>query len=408
METLEQQSSQPLPTDGATFTAPIEQVSAENAVPIPSALEDNLASNSEYRSRDKKLGLRVARIETRGQIPTEHGQIWREYDLTPYTKGRNFPPNTTNPEQTIVEWILRQNGLKQGVKTWHSTPFGALAADSEKLYVHHITEIQSQVADTVDRFLMQRFVNDCCAIRVIVLSKPDWIAKSHRFLQPAAIHTPGVQGWIADREGISYLIQEWQRRADFRELASPNKVIYNGIKHYIEHTKQHSYLRNAQSNLQMPGGYAEDRAVLEEGFALSFTPLSRTDGLYVEAHIKLDIVQLEKMIPTMIDMPTAMNPRQRVQLESPQVSSFKLDEQVYWPKGKTLILDLGSVPLPNVSRQDVETTLFGSIAKGLGNTERGNILLLIESVADMPTSSPLSSPPQVTSTQSVSGWQGIR
>ncbi len=396
-------TGQALPRTESVPDRPIRQVAAADETALS-------GENSEYRSRDKKLGLRVARIETRGKIPTDHDQIWREYDLTPYTKGRTFPANTTNPEQTIVEWILRQNGLQNGMKTWHSTPFGALAADSEKLYVHHTTEVQMEVADTVDRFLMQRFANDRCAIRVISLSKPDWIAKGHRFLHPATIHTPGVQGWIADREGIQYLLQDWGRRTDFRELSSPQLMIYNGIKHYIEHTKQRTYLRNVQSNAGAPGGYAEDRATIDEGFAVSFTPLSRTDGLYVEAHIKLDIVQVEKMIPTMIDVPTAMNPRQRVQIESPQVSCFKLDEQVFWPKGKILILDLGSVPLPNISQQDEGTTVFGNIAKGLGATSRGNILLLIESVSDgAGIPAPVQSAPiQSTPAVGTGNWTGVR
>lgn len=354
-------------------TSPIRQ--AAGAVPA--------ANSSEYRSKDDVLGLRVARIGTRTRIPVEQGQIWREYDLTPYTKGRSFPATTTNPEQTIVDWVLRQTGLER----WHSAPFGAISADSEKLYVHHVPEVQLEVADIVDRFLMQKFANDRCAIRVISLSRPDWISKAHPFLHPVTIHTPGVQGWIVDREGIQYLLQDWGRRTDFKELSSPQLMIQNGIRHYTEHTKQRTYLRDVQPSASAPGGYVEDRATIDEGFAVSFVPLTRLDGQYVEAHIKLDIVQVEKMIPSMIDAPTSLNSRQRVQIESPQVACFKLDEQVYWPKGKILLLDLGTIPLPNLSSQNEGTTLFGNLAKGLGASSRGNVLLLIESVADVTTSS---------------------
>ena len=54
-----------------------------------------------------------------GTLPNDHGQVWREYDITPYTV-RNT--TTSHPEQAIVDWILRETGYE----AWHSTPVGLL------------------------------------------------------------------------------------------------------------------------------------------------------------------------------------------------------------------------------------------------------------------------------------------
>ncbi|MDR2116639.1 MAG: hypothetical protein LBP87_09710 [Planctomycetaceae bacterium] len=335
-------------------------------------------SGRQIRSKDSILGDRIAKITTDlEKIPKSHDQIWREYDITPYTKGRNFP-ETAQPEQTIVDWILRQTGIK----TWHSLPFGILTADSEKLYVYHTKEVQLAVADIVDRFVNPQFFNESCTIRIISLSRPDWIAKGHQYLRPMWIASPGIQGWILEREGAQALLQELAHRTDFKEIAPPQFLIPNGIAHNVVSKKQRTYLRDVQINSATLNGYVEDRVTIEEGFNVSFVPLSFLDGLDIAATIKLDIVQIEKMIPLMIDAPTATNPRQRIQIEAPQVACFKLDEMIRWPKNKILLLDLGTIPLPNSSEQAEPQNFFSGLAKNIISSGRANVLLFIECVAN--------------------------
>jgi hypothetical protein len=75
---------------------------------------------------DPVLGNRVAKISNQlREIPKDAEQIWREYDITPYTKGRKFSDGS-QPEQTIIDWILRQTGTK----IWHNSPFGILTVDN--------------------------------------------------------------------------------------------------------------------------------------------------------------------------------------------------------------------------------------------------------------------------------------
>src|SRR5689334_17302209 len=54
-----------------------------------------------------------------GALPNDAGQVWREYDITPYTLRVT---TTTRPEQAIVDWILRETGYE----AWHSDPVGIL------------------------------------------------------------------------------------------------------------------------------------------------------------------------------------------------------------------------------------------------------------------------------------------
>ncbi|MDR2754135.1 MAG: hypothetical protein LBC20_00375 [Planctomycetaceae bacterium] len=355
------------------------------------------------RSRDSVLGDRIAKITTDlEKIPKSHDQIWREYDITPYTKGRNFPA-TTQPEHTIVDWILRQTGIK----TWHSSPFGILTADSEKLYVYHTKEVQLVVADIVDRFVNPQFFNESCTIRMISLSRPDWIVKGHQYLRPMWIASPGIQGWILEREGAQALLQELAHRIDFKEIAPPQFLIPNGIAHNVISKKQRTYLRDVQVNSSTLNGYAEDRVTIDEGFSISFVPLSFLDGLDIAATIKLDIIQIEKMIPLMIDAPTATNPRQRIQIEAPQGACFKLDEMIRWPKNKILLLDLGTIPLPNCSEQTEPQNFFSGLAKNMTASSRANVLLFIECVTNNSVTIPVlpSSSPNGGSTSSLVNGQ---
>jgi hypothetical protein len=405
--------------DDAAFVPPLVHGNQQNnpqvAVNVPALAAPAAVAVADVRSKDSILGDRIARITAdMEKIPQDQGQIWREYDITPYTKDRKFAADV-KPEQTLIDWILRQTG----VNTWHTAPFGILTADSEKLYVYHTKDIQLIVADIVDRFVSQQFAVDACSIRFISLAKPDWIAKGHQYLKPVPIATPGVQGWILEKEGAQLLLQELGRRSDFKEVMPPQLMIPNGSFHSVVSKRPRNYLRDVQANTSALNGYAEDRVSLDEGFSLSFVPLALLDAQNVAAAVKLDVIQVEKMLSTMLDVPTTQNPRQRIQIETPQIAHFKLDEMIRFPKSKILLLDLGTIPLPNLT-EDVSKNVLAEIAKGIGPSKRGNMLLFIESttgLATIPTmtssAAPTAQPSALTPSRTALGngssyWQGIR
>jgi len=384
----------------------IPPTSAENgtAPPTPALLHDRLV----VASTDSVLGDRIARISaTMEKIPQEHGQLWREYDITPYTRERRFPTGSPPPEQTVVDWILRQTGTN----TWHTAPFGILTADTEKLFAYHTREVQLIVADTVDRFVCPQLWNEACTLRIVTTARPDWLNKGHSQLRPIKIASQGVQGWIVEKTVAQSLLADLGRRSDFRELIPPQPLITHGIQHNVVVKRQRQYLRDVQPNPSVLSGFAEDRVTLDEGVGLTVTPLAVLDGQNMDVNIKLDIVQIERMLTTTIDVTSATNARQRFQLESPQIANFNLDEIVRFPKSMVLLLDLGTVPLPN-TLDDNSRNVLSEIARGVNPARRGNVLVFVEctsgSVAPAVSTPPTTEPVRTARPLESPYWQGIR
>ena len=354
----------PQPTENAIVT-----VSAT----VPASPEDNFV----IATRDSFLGDRIAKISaTMERLPQEHGQIWREYDITPFTQGRNFSTGSPPPEQMLVDWIVRQTGTD----IWNTGPFSVLTATSEKLYVYHTVEVQLIVADIVDRFVNPQLWNEACTLRIVSIARPDWRNRGHSQMQPIPIATQGVQGWVMERSSAQNLLQELARRADFRELIPPQPFIVHGIQHNVAVTRQRQYLRDVQPNPSVFNGIAEDRGAIDEGIGLSITPLALLDDQNMAVTIKLDIAQIERMLSTMVEVSSPTNARQRIQIEAPQMAHFRLDEIVRFPKSRVLLLDLGTIPLPNAADEDSRNVLT-DIARGINPARRGNVLIFIESTS---------------------------
>ena len=288
----------------AAFVPPLPSENPEHRQNTAALLQGGIT----VASRDSMLGDRIARISaTIGSLPQDHEQIWREYDITPHTQERRLPTGGAPPEQAIIDWITR----KTGTKIWHTAPFGILTVDSEKLCVYHTREVQLNIADIVDRFVCPQLWNETCTLRIVSTSRPDWLTRAHPHLRPIKIATPGVQGWIMDRTVAQSLLTELNRRGDFRELIPPQPHIAHGIQHNVVVKRERHYLRDVQPNPLVLNGFAEDRVTLDEGIGLTLTPLAVLDGQNMDVNIKLDIVQIERMTTTPVDITTATNSRQR-------------------------------------------------------------------------------------------------
>ncbi len=53
------------------------------------------------------------------RLPNSAGQIWREYDISPYTSQIK---STEDPQKAVTEWILRETGTEM----WFNQPLGIL------------------------------------------------------------------------------------------------------------------------------------------------------------------------------------------------------------------------------------------------------------------------------------------
>jgi len=287
------------------------------------------------------VGATIARVtKGNGQLPNDHGQIWREYDISPYTLRVTA---TKRPEQAIVDWVLRETGYE----VWHGETAALLSADKRTLRVYHTPEVQQVIADVVDRFVSSKAETEAFSLRVVTVQDPNWRASAHRLMQPVDVQSPGVQAWLMAKEDAALLVAKLRKRTDFREHGSPHLLVNNGQSTVLSAWKTINYVKDAvvaQRNNQLV--LEPSVAGIDEGFALEFTPLLSVDGQYVEAIVKCNIDQVERMVPVVLDLPVSTTQSQRFKIEVPQMTNARLHEKFRWPTDKVLVVSRGVVATP--------------------------------------------------------------
>jgi len=237
-------------------------------------------------------GARVTRAPVSkgaGTLPHDHGEVWREYDISSYTLRE---PTTNHPEQAIVDWILRETGYE----AWHSTPVGLLSADTKTLRVYHTPQMQSVVANIVDRFVNSAAENHGFGLRIITIRNPNWRVRAVPLLKPISVQSPGVQGWILAKEDAALLLAELERRTDYREHNPPHQMVRNGQSLVVSSMRRRSYTKGIIRTEQTWPGYQPELGQLDEGFSLEFSPLLALDTRSVDAVVKVRLAQVEKML----------------------------------------------------------------------------------------------------------------
>jgi hypothetical protein len=274
-----------------------------------------------------------------GALPNDAGQVWREYDITPYTLRVT---TTARPEQAIIDWILRETGYE----AWHSDPLGILSANGRTLRVYHTPQMQDTVSEIVDRFVNTQAETQAFGIRLITLSNPNWRSKLHRALRPIPVQSQGVQAWVLSKEDAVLVITELQKRTDFREHSSPHLLVQNGQSTVVAASRPKNYIKDVMLKPEVWPGFAPETAVLEEGFSLEFKPLLSLDGRMIDGVVKCNIDQIEKMVSVPIDVPTQAAPRQKTEIQVPRTNSHRFAEKFHWPTDMVLMIGFGVVPTP--------------------------------------------------------------
>ncbi|HIQ21297.1 MAG TPA: hypothetical protein EYH34_08700 [Planctomycetes bacterium] len=282
----------------------------------------------------------VTRVSTgNGRLPNEHGQLWREYDISPYTLRVD---STARPEQAVVDWILRETGYE----AWHGEVVTVLSATRRRLLVYHTPQMQAIVAGVVDRFVSSQGAGQSFGLRLVTVDHPNWRAPVRRLLKPVQVQTPGVEAWLVEKEDAAVLLDQLGRRSDYREHNSPHVVVHNGQSVVISATRARHYVRSVLRRPEAWPGFEPQTAVVDEGFSLEFSPLLSVDGATIDAVLRCNIDQVEKMVPVTVEVPTVVAPRQRTQIEVPQMAQFRFHERFRWPADQVLLVGLGVVPLP--------------------------------------------------------------
>lgn len=348
-------------TPAASPPAPAPTAAAATAPAAGTAAELAPVTSAPLRPRAKVTQGPAA-------LPNDAGQVWREYDISPYTLRSTA---TARPEQAIVDWILRETGYE----TWHGDPLAILSASPRALRVYHTPETQAIVADIVDRFVSSEAESQAFALRLITMDHPNWRARAASMLRSVPVQTQGLQAWLAHREDAALLLAELRRRSDYREYGSQHVLVNNGQTSVINFGTPRSYVRQVLLQPQAWPGFQAEPGQFDEGYSLEFSPLMALDGRTIDAVVKVGIDQLEKLVPVMIDVPTPAAPRQRTRIDVPQTVQYRMHERFRWPADEVLIVALGVVPSP-VSTPD---TVLGLPLPLPATPDRAELLLVVES-----------------------------
>lgn len=305
-----------------------------------------------------------------GSLPNDQGQVWREYDLTPYVNRVTEHPR---PEQAVVDWILRETGYE----AWHSEPLAILSASPDTLRVYHTPEMQRTVAEIVERFVTPDEATHAVSLRVVSLGAAHWRARMPARLTPVEVQSPGLQAWLMAKEEAAILLAELSKRNDFREYGSPTQSVFNGQPTVVSTMRSRSYTQHLLPGVTGVSAYEPRASAIEEGIAVELTPLVSRDGSSLDAVVRCNIDQLERVIPISLESNLAKLGRDRTKVEVPQRSQLRVKETFRWNAGETLIVSLGMAPAPDLT---AETLLEKAIPLTLpAPPARAEVLLVLES-----------------------------
>jgi hypothetical protein len=313
---------------------------AEKDLPVRTATRDTLSLSPDGMTAKTPITLVN---KGSGVLPNDQGQVWREYDIRPYT---SRVTTTEKPEQAIVDWILRETGTE----VWFSEPLGLLSATKDALRVYHTPEMQRLVLDIVDRFVSSQAEAQTINLRLVTIANPNWRTMAISLVQPIDVKSTGVEAWLLSKENAAVLLGQLRKRTDFREQNSPNMLIHNGQSQTIARTTPKSFIRSVRVRRDVWPGHELEMGNIDEGYSLQISPLLSLDGNTIDAVLKCQIDQIEKLVAVPVDVPSVGGGMQRVEIQVPQFVSWRLHERFRWPTNQVLLLSCGVVASPTGER----------------------------------------------------------
>jgi hypothetical protein len=333
---------------GASPVAPTTNLGAVTAAySAHTTAASPIAQTFQDAAAQQQLVQQVSAVSAgSGTLPNDHGQVWREYDISGYT---TRVQGSEKPEAAVIDWIVRETGTE----FWFSEPLGILSANRSTLKVYHTPEVQELVKGIVDRFNGGQPNPYAYGVRLLTVGSPSWRTKMHSLMRPVAVQTPGIQAWILSKEDAAIFVTELKKRSDYREYNSTSVAIYNGQKGALKHVKPTSYVKNILFSGDAFGSYQPELGQIEEGYLLEISPLVSVDGTIVDATVKCEVDQIEQLVPVKIEVPTQLNKRQNVEIQVPQLVSWRVHERFRWPADQVLVLSCGVVAKPNGGKPSV-------------------------------------------------------
>lgn len=294
------------------------------------------------------------------QVPADIGQVWKTYDIAPFV--RQAGPGT---ERHVVDWVLQETGYA----AWHGASPAALSATPEKLSCFHTPEMQTRVAEIVERFVAVADAPHRFNVRVIGFSSPAWRADVRPVLEPIPAATPGVQAWMVTRENAAAALARLRSRGDFQELPTGPVLAGNGLPAVLSGGRSLPYVQDVAPRLDAWPGWETRSAACDEGLMIDLHPLLSRDASVVDAVFRCRIDQVERLAAVSLPPPGA--PGSRVQIAVPQVAAVRVGERFRWPASQTLVIGLGLVPWPVPAQNTSAVSL-------LSDAKRRDMIVVVE------------------------------
>lgn len=320
-------------------------------------LTDEAFSAHTLGTNEKKLAAFTGPKHTRfsyelDSLPAQDGQFWVVYDISPYTEHLS---HLDEPQTPIVNWIL----FDSGKDFWSKEPFCILSASRERLYVYHNSNVQQYVSNVVDRFVDPTKKNYFFSIKVLAIKSPEWRVRFASLLSPTNVLLKGngsdIQGWLVEREDITRIVSEIQRRSDYRQLSDEKDSVPNGETYgWGWALPKRTFSRDYRLDPKSSTGYVADITAVDEGVKIETTPLLSTTGETLELYFHYSSTVVEKMKTFSMRIPTPSAPKQQLNVERPEILSCDFSGKIAIPRSKAAIIDLGMVPLPQKTNDSSE------------------------------------------------------
>ena len=304
------------------------------------------------------------------KLPNAAGQVWREYDITPYTSEL---PNIERPQQAIIDWIIKETGTR----LWFTEPMGVLSADRKRVIVYHTPEIQGVVKSILDRFNRTRAQAQVFEINLCTVDKPNWRSTAYPMLQPVEVRSPGIEAWLISKENAAILQGQLNRRPDFKNHSGGRVAGPDGQTFVLQKSTPVSFVQALEWTPNQYPNYQPKTETINEGYRLALSCLTSLDNRTIEAIIDCDVDQVEKLTPVKVDLPAPGGALTQLDLNVPQLVSWRLNERVRWPADQVLMLSCGIVASPE-AKQDLPRAGAFQVLSRLQTSKRTNALLFIE------------------------------
>ena len=322
------------------------------------------------------FGVLLCGTDVFAQLPNQHGQIWREYDLRSVTMP---PPTITVPHgvelaklpiqaPSIIEIVKRETGEA----AWSGPGFGLIGTDGQRLFVYNTPAVQQRVAETIGRFQRPETQNVQFVIESTLLAISDnfYERMGHSFdvvfRNDAVSITPSPRNVELDRQAVA------AQRLLQASLMDAGMLTHQNLRPLLG---ADGTPVSKQPGVAIYWVAREDMPKVSEAFRLLFTAI-RGDR-------RSDIMELPRIIARNGELNVRSDTLSAIQAEN-MLASFSL---LSWD-GRTVSSDmyadcslfdgkvrvgLGDIPIPKVERMTMSE-------KGLVWSSDGMLVVFIRGI----------------------------